>query len=231
MGKEFINKIKDSAIEIYKQGGNLLPSVTIAQSILESGWGESLLSKECNNYFGIKGDYNGQCKLYSTQECYGGKWVSINSYFRKYPTIKEGLIDHDNLMNLDRYKLVRQATSYKEQCRQLQQCGYATNPNYANLLIQIIEENNLQQYDSKKFTTYKENKKFKVIVNCLNVREYPSLNATIVAEYYKNEVFYSEGYCINEGYVWRTYISKSGLRRYIATRTVDNKEIYTKTIE
>lgn len=235
--QDFINSIKDYAIAIYNEGGNLLPSVTIAQAILESGWGKSKLSIECKNLFGIKGDYNGSYGTYPTQEYINGKWITVNANFRKYPTYKESLKDHDNLMNLDRYSFVRQSKTYQTQCNNLYMCGYATDPSYADKLIEIIEYNKLYDFDTVKveasktingIVEYDDRADFVVVTDVLNVRQQPTTSSTKVAQYFRGEKLYSYGYCINDGYVWRIYTSYNGEKRFIAERTIDKSEIYLK---
>lgn len=232
MSNDFISSISKACQEVYKNGGNLLPSVSIAQAILESGWGKSKLAIEGKNLFGIKGAYEGKWITLNTREYINNKWITVQANFRKYPSFYESILDHDNLISNTRYKKVKVSDDYKEQCIQLQNCGYATDPNYANLLIQLIKENNLTKYDTK--TTFKviqENKTFKVTTDVLNVRDYPSTSkGNIVAKYFKNEIFHSCGVLENEGYTWRKYISYTGEVRYIATRKIDNSEIYVKTI-
>lgn len=232
MSKSFIEKIGNEAKKLYINGGNLLPSVTIAQAILESGWGKSTLAVKGNNLFGIKGAYNGNYVIMQTSEYINGKWIKVNAKFRKYPSIYDSLKDHDNLMNNSRYKKVRDNKDYVSQSKNLQLCGYATDPNYSNLLIQLIKENNLTKYDNIELKINKENKRFKVVTDVLNVRNYPCTNkGKIVAQYFKNETFNSLGNVSINGYVWRYYISYSGEKRYIATRTIDNKEIYCKEVK
>ena len=75
---------------------------------------------------------------------------------------------------------------------------------------------------------YQDDANFKVVTDVLNVRQQPTTKSTKVAEYYKGEKLYSYGYCINDGYVWRIYISTSGEKRFIAERTVNKSEIYLK---
>lgn len=133
----------------------LLPSVTIAQAILESDWGRSDLAKNANNLFGIKNslDWEGETYTKSTWEQKpSGEKYQINAAFRKYPSIKESIIDHDNFFVSTKwrklnYSRVLNAKNYKDQCKALQECGYATDLNYAKKLIDLIERIGLQRYD------------------------------------------------------------------------------------
>lgn len=148
--QDFINKIKDGAIQCYKKY-EILPSLTIAQAILESAWGESSLTKEANNLFGIKtgGGWTGKKILKRTAEYdpLGNKYYT-DAWFRKYDNWNDSILDHAEFLTKARYEKIRQAKDYKEACNQVEACGYATAPNYAEVLIDIIESYKLYQYDS-----------------------------------------------------------------------------------
>lgn len=142
----FVNTIAPGAIETYNKY-NILPSITIAQAILESGWGKHRVG---NNVFGIKAtsDWKGKTKTATTTEYKNGKWVSEKATFRDYDSVADSLLDHAKLVGTnDRYAAVRSATNYKDAAKALQSAGYATDPNYANKLINLIEQNKLDQYD------------------------------------------------------------------------------------
>lgn len=144
----FIESLLQGAKTAYRNYG-ILPSVTIAQAILESGWGESGLTKISNNLFGIKW-YAGcgyEFVPYPTKEFINGKMIEVTANFRKYATLSDSLSDHASFLTATRYNPVRVATTYSEQCKQLQKCGYATDPDYASKLINIIENNKLFEYD------------------------------------------------------------------------------------
>lgn len=144
----FIDQIKGGAVSAMNKYG-ILASLTIAQAILESGWGESQLTKAANNLFGIKRwGYPDFIEL-PTTEYRGGQPVTEQAEFRKYPSWDYSIADHTAfLLQNDRYKNLVGVKDYKQACILIQQDGYATDPNYSNLLIQIIEENGLQKYDS-----------------------------------------------------------------------------------
>ena len=159
---DFIESIKDYAIKDYKTS-KVLPSITIAQAILESGWGKSTLSLKANNLFGIKkGNWTGEIITLPTKEYYNGNWVVINAEFRKYKNYGESIKDHSTLLNSSWYSEVLQNNHYKGQAQALQNCGYATDPNYSYLLIQIIEENELYKYDTLENVHTEEIKSYKV---------------------------------------------------------------------
>jgi N-acetylmuramoyl-L-alanine amidase len=144
--KKFINSISIKA-QKEMQKVNVLASLTIAQCILESGWGTSKLSREANNLFGVKGQGNNGCVKLSTEEFYEGKRYEVEAEFRKYVTIDDSIADHTHLFTFPRYKNLRGCTDYKQACRFIQMDGYATDPKYAQKLIDVIEKYNLYIYD------------------------------------------------------------------------------------
>lgn len=127
-------------------------SITIAQAILESGWGKSELASECNNFFGIKASNTLDPETYKefpTHEYVHGKEVGIIAAFRKYASAELCFGAHARLLACsDRYK---PAMAVRGDARafatQLQLCGYSTNPQYASLLTDLINEFDLTQYD------------------------------------------------------------------------------------
>jgi flagellum-specific peptidoglycan hydrolase FlgJ len=145
--QSFLNMIKEHAQELASKG--VLASTQIAQAILESGWGTSGLSKDAYNLFGIKGVGSAGSVTYPTKEYVNGHWVTVNAQFRKYFNFAQSINDHVNfLVQNARYKSLIGDTDYKSVCKKLQACGYATDPNYANQLISIIEDNDLTQFDA-----------------------------------------------------------------------------------
>lgn len=121
-------------------------SITLAQGLLESGAGMSTLAKKANNHFGIKcgGSWKGPYILKDDD--------ARNEKFRKYRSVEESYEDHSRFLKQTRYSsLFRLSpTDYKGWAHGLKKCGYATNPRYASLLINLIERYNLSQYDRYK---------------------------------------------------------------------------------
>lgn len=150
--EKFIQSIVDS---LKGQKLNILPSVTIAQAILESNWGKSSLAKEACNLFGIKAskDWDGGIYKKQTKEQKAtGEVYTITADFRKYGSYLESIKDHDKFFvstpwRVQNYKKVLEAKNYKTQALTLRECGYATDLNYGTKLIQLIERLGLQQYD------------------------------------------------------------------------------------
>lgn len=160
--EKFINLIKDGAIQGW-QDYKILPSLTIAQAILETGWGGSSVG---NNLFGIKAnkDWKGKTILKKTREYVNGKKIYIDAYFRNYDNIYESLKDRFELLQKPRYKKVIGVEDYKIACNEIWKAGYATDPEYPNKLIRIIEQYSLNQYD-KQAMKPKEQPIYRVRIN------------------------------------------------------------------
>lgn len=125
-------------------------SVTLAQAILETGWGKSSIG-DAKNLFGIKGTGPAGTTRVSTQECYNGQFVTIQDGFRRYNSWQESIDDHAKLLQnsryggaLNRYKQNKNADEY---AKGIHQAGYATDPNYASKLISLMKSYNLYQWD------------------------------------------------------------------------------------
>lgn len=141
----YINQFKDLAIE-QMQRYRIPASITLAQGLFESRAGQSRLATVGNNHFGIK--------------CHGWPGRSINAdddavgeCFRAYDNAKQSYEDHSKfLRNNQRYAMLFQlgSTDYRGWARGLKACGYATNPRYADNIINIIELYHLDQYDHAK---------------------------------------------------------------------------------
>lgn len=151
----FINKMKEGAIANYQQYG-ILPSVTIAQAVLESNWGNSGLTKSYNNLFGIKGhNWDGATANLSTKENYNDQ---TKSDFRVYASLEESIKDHGKfLVENERYKKngLFDGQTYQEQTKALEDAGYSTAVNengekiYSSMLVDIIQSYQLQVIDSE----------------------------------------------------------------------------------
>ena len=120
---------------------------------MESGWGQSALSTQAHNLFGIKGSYNGQYVTMQTREVYNGQSYYIYDNFRKYANNSESVEDHGNfLYSNSRYANLLGDQSYASVARKLQADGYATDPSYASSLIKLVEMYNLTQLDNIAFS-------------------------------------------------------------------------------
>lgn len=142
----YIEKYKVTAVKKMLEHG-IPASITLAQGILESGAGQSGLAKNANNHFGIK------CHKGWT----GGTYImdddKKNECFRKYNNASESFEDHSLFLTTrGRYAFLFEykVSDYKKWAHGLKKAGYATNPKYAHLLIKVIEDNKLDQYDKIK---------------------------------------------------------------------------------
>lgn len=143
--EQYINKYKDIAIK-QMQKHKIPASITLAQACLESNDGNSSLARKSNNHFGIKCN-NG----------WKGKGVTHdddkkNECFRKYKKVEDSYTDHSYfLISGSRYSSLFDlpTNDYKVWAHGLKAAGYATNPNYAKQLIDIIEKYQLYKYDTQ----------------------------------------------------------------------------------
>ena len=143
--KEYIEKYSSLAVKQMHQY-KIPASITLAQGILESNNGNSRLAVKANNHFGIK--------------CHGWEGKKIfadddkkNECFRNYKNVLESFVDHSLFLNkYSRYEFLfdYKITDYKSWAKGLKKAGYATNSKYPELLIKIIEENKLYQFDREK---------------------------------------------------------------------------------
>ena len=118
-------------------------SITLAQGILESGNGNSVLSKYSNNHFGIK------CHGWKGEKTYHDD-DKKNECFRKYDSPFESYEDHSIFLTThSRYSSLfdLDILDYKGWAKGLKKAGYATNPKYADILIKLIHDNQLYEYD------------------------------------------------------------------------------------
>lgn len=92
---EFIDKIKAAAVEVQENHG-IYASISIAQAILESGWGTSTLAQKYFNLYGIKAlrDWSGKVALVDTKEYKNNTWITEKQPFRIYNSWSESVIDH-----------------------------------------------------------------------------------------------------------------------------------------
>lgn len=145
--QDYIDKYKDDAVEEMNIGG-VPASITLAQGMLESGYGNSPLARKANNHFGIKchNDWNGPIFRVDDDK--------KDECFRKYKSVKDSFRDHSKfLLGKNRYSFLfdLKITDYKGWAKGLSKAGYATNRKYARLLIDIVERYNLNQYVTNEY--------------------------------------------------------------------------------
>lgn len=154
----YIEKYSALAVKEMERTG-IPASITLAQGMLESAAGQSVLASKGNNHFGIKchNDWTGKTLRQDDD--------ARNECFRVYPSVEHSFRDHsDFLRGRDRYKdlFELEITDYKGWARGLKKAGYATDPSYASKLIELIEDYNLHRFDrldegKKKPKTPKQN--------------------------------------------------------------------------
>ena len=152
--RHFLRAIKQGAMDGAKEG--ILPSITAAQAILESGWGSSELAKAPNNnLFGIKDseDWHGEIVTVPTQEYLNGDYITVNAAFRKYASWNDSVVDHAKFFTStewrkDNYRKVVNETDYRIAAQELKNAGYATDPTYPGKLIRLIEAYKLYEWDA-----------------------------------------------------------------------------------
>jgi Mannosyl-glycoprotein endo-beta-N-acetylglucosaminidase len=144
----FISMVAPGAIAAQQRYG-IPASVTIAQAIDESGWGQSGLAVADHNLFGVKGTGPAGRDMQPTQEYENGIWVTRTAPFRVYHNIAESIADHGRLL------ATSQAYQHAMANRQVPDAFaaaltgvYATDPNYGSNLITLMRLYNLYRYDS-----------------------------------------------------------------------------------
>ena len=139
----YVSEYAELAMQEMKRTG-VPASITLAQGIVESDYGRSRLARKANNHFGIKchSDWKGK-KIYHDDD-------RRNECFRSYRRVSESYRDHsDFLRNGSRYAFLfdLEPDDYTAWARGLKRAGYATNPRYSRMLIDMIRDNNLDAYD------------------------------------------------------------------------------------
>ncbi len=140
--RQYIEQYKQWAMEEQRRSG-VPAAITLAQGIHETSAGNSELALNANNHFGIK------CKKEWKGATYSYTDDAPDECFRKYDHPLQSYKDHsDYLAGSARYAALfkLQNTDYKGWCTGLKRCGYATNPKYAQILMKIVEDYNLQDY-------------------------------------------------------------------------------------
>lgn len=153
---KFLGLASELAKESWKKTG-MSAALQTAQSILESGWGQSVpvdkySGKVSYNLFGIKGKGPAGTVTYNTWEVYNGQTYYVDARFRAYNNVEESWTDHKNfLLDSSRYEPFTKVMHDSTQgAWALKRSGYATDPQYALKLMRIIKQYNLQELDKVK---------------------------------------------------------------------------------
>ncbi|MDO5500043.1 MAG: glucosaminidase domain-containing protein, partial [Propionibacteriaceae bacterium] len=135
---------------------NVPASVAIAQSILESGWGTSRLTQQGNAYFGIKcttarSPFVTGCIDMRTREVFNGTPTYIIDGFRTYASATDSFMDHGRFLNINsRYRAAFNYTDDPKQfIAEVHKAGYATDPAYTAMVVKLMDDYNLYQYDKR----------------------------------------------------------------------------------
>jgi LysM repeat protein len=154
----YIDRFKYIAIAEMDKNG-IPASITLAQGLLESGNGNSDLAIKANNHFGIKcnGEWNGK-KIYKDDD-------EKNECFRVYGSAEQSFVDHSEFLKRKRYASLfdLKKDDYKGWAKGLKEAGYATNPKYPDLLINLIERYQLYRFDGKDYPADRVKREDRVI--------------------------------------------------------------------
>lgn len=145
---EFIDLIGNTIKRVALERGYKYPSSVIAQSVIESGNGNSLLAKKYHNYFGLKcgSGWNGKSVNIQTKEEYTiGTLTTIRDNFRVYDDMESGVKGYFDFIQYPRYDNLKNATSSRNYLELLKQDGYATSNKYVNNVYNIVEKYNLEK--------------------------------------------------------------------------------------
>ena len=149
--EDFINMIAPLIISEGKKRGYSVFSTVIAQAIIESNSGKSILGYKYHNYFGIKcgSRWKGKSVNLKTKEEYTvGTLTTIKDNFRVYDSIEEGIKGYYDFISTKRYANLKESKTYVEYAENLKTDGYATSSKYVNTLCTTVDAYNLTKYDS-----------------------------------------------------------------------------------
>ena len=149
--EEFINIIAPLIISEGKKRGYTVFSTVIAQAIIESNSGKSILGYKYHNYFGMKcgSRWKGKSVNLKTKEEYTvGTLTTIKDNFRVYDSIEEGVKGYYDFISTKRYANLKESKTYVEYAENLKADGYATSSKYVNTLCTTVDAHNLTKYDS-----------------------------------------------------------------------------------
>ena len=154
----YIDRFKVIAVQEMNLYG-IPASITLAQGLFESGSGNGELARVANNHFGIKCNNEWKGKGYYKDD------DNHNDCFRVYDRPEDSFRDHSEFLKRPRYAKLFQLdkNDYVGWANGLKAAGYATNPNYPQLLINIIQKYNLDQYDRPETEAQKEKREDKVL--------------------------------------------------------------------
>lgn len=151
MDKEtFIQKVAEKVSKYAPLYGICVHSPIIAQAIIESGWGSSVLARRYNNYFGLKcgSSWKGGSVNMTTREEYKpGVITNIRDNFRTYEDFDDGIRGYFEFINKSRYANLKGVKSPEEYVRRIKADGYATSSKYVDTIMKVIRDNKLTRFD------------------------------------------------------------------------------------
>jgi LysM repeat protein len=191
--EEYIAAYKEDAIkEMYLH--KVPACITLAQGMLESGNGNSALSRKANNHFGIK------CHKEWGGESYIMDDDSANECFRKYDDVLDSYSDHSMfLFSRSRYSSLFELpiNDYKGWCYGLKAAGYATDPKYPERLIDLIEKYKLQNLNVSENTPLQNLPSESTLKSDLSIREVYRFNHIKFVIVKENDSFYKIAHDFN----------------------------------
>lgn len=147
---EFIEQIAKYVKKYAYVYGIEVHSPIIAQAILESGWGKSILASKYHNYFGLKcgSRWKGKSVNMLTKEEYKvGTMTSIRDNFRVYDSMEDGVKGYFEFINTSRYSNLKGVKSPEEYALRIKFDGYATSSKYIDNIMRVIHDNKLTRFD------------------------------------------------------------------------------------
>lgn len=152
---EFVSTIAPLIVKEGKARGYYVFSPIIAQAVIESAYGQSGLSANYNNFFGLKcgSSWKGKSVNMKTKEEYTpGTLTTISDNFRTYDSVEDGVKGYFDFISTNRYANLKTAKTPLEYCQMLKSDGYATSSSYVNTLMNCIKNLGLTKYDSGEIT-------------------------------------------------------------------------------
>lgn len=149
---EFVEQIAEYVKKYASKYGIKVHSPIIAQAILESGWGKSVLASKYHNYFGLKcgSSWSGKSVNMTTKEEYKvGTLTNIRDNFRVYDSMEAGVKGYFVFINKKRYANLKGVTDPEIYVKNIKADGYATSSTYVANIMKVIRDNNLTRFDEK----------------------------------------------------------------------------------
>lgn len=156
MAATLTNEMIEGAKKLQSEKG-IPASLTLAQIILESSGkyegGLTALAYKHNNLFGHKGTGSAGSVIMPTKEYQNGRMVTVNESFAKYASVGDSIERHGEYLTKSRYtQYTSKATTLQEYVQGIKDGNYATDPDYVSKIMNVIEKNNLTQYDNGNYT-------------------------------------------------------------------------------